>query len=383
MIEVADIASIAEEKLPVFLSELEHLVNIDSGTFDKAGVDAVVAVLRNRYQQLGGTVETLHEPVQGDHLRVTFTGNGTGRILLLGHTDTVFPAGTAAERPFRADRDRAYGPGVADMKGGDLLIVYALEALFARGWDAFHTVTVVHNSDEEIGSPTSRELVRSEAEHHDAVLVMEPGRENGNIVSARKGIADCRLEVRGVASHAGVSHDRGRSAVLELAHLITGLEGLNRQVPGATLNIGRIGAGERINIVPDYAFAHFEIRAFEADSLRAMIERAQEIVARRTVADTTATLRADIQHFPMDKSEESSQLVKQAQELAAQLGFAIHDVATGGASDGNTAAQTGRPVLDGLGPVGGAAHSAGEYIELASVVPRCALLAGLLVSLGI
>jgi glutamate carboxypeptidase len=372
------VAAQLETELPSFLADLETVVNIDSGTFDTSGVSRVADFLAERYVAQGASVETHPGVEYGDAIVARFTGGRKGKILLVGHTDTVYPLGTVAARPFRIEDGRAFGPGVADMKSGDLSILYAVRALQRLSLDQFETVTVVNNADEEVGSPESRSLIRAEAEKADAVLVLEAGRENGNIVSARKGVADFRLHVTGRSAHAGVNHAQGRSAALELAQLVVALEGMNGTIPGVTLNVGRMEAGERPNVVPDRAFAHLEMRAFQIERLREAIDRAEEIVSRRTVDGTTAELAGSIEHYPMHKSEGTKRLVDLAQEMAGWLGFSVQDAATGGASDGNTAAAAGRPVLDGLGPVGGSAHSPNEYLEISSIVPRTALLAGLI-----
>lgn len=370
------------ESRDAYLADLEALVNIDSGTFDKAGVDRVGELLQALYRQLGASIERHPDETYGDAFTVVFEGKGEGTVLLLGHMDTVYPDGTIAERPFRVEGDRAWGPGTADMKAGDLSIVYALKALIQQEFSGFGHITVVHNSDEEIGSPASKQLIRGMSEQADAVLVLESGRENGDIVSARKGVARFHLRVRGRSAHAGVNHAHGRSAALELAHLVVGLEGLNGRVPGATLNVGRLEAGHRTNIVPDWAVAHLEARAYEVDRLEEVIVDVREVVAQRTVPETEVDLEVDVDHFPMHKSPVSERLVRLAQALAGELGFSVHDTATGGASDGNTAASAGRPVLDGLGPVGGAAHSPHEYIDITTIAPRTAVLAGLIARIG-
>jgi glutamate carboxypeptidase len=367
-----------EVERPRFLRELETLVNIDSGTFDKVGVDAVGALLRERYQSLGATIDVMADEFYGDTFVARLEGQGTARILLLGHMDTVYPTGTVQERPFRIDDGRGYGPGAADMKSGDLAIVYAIEALQAQGFDDFRSITVLHNSDEEVGSPSSRDAIRRESEVADVVYVLEAGRENGDIVSARKGIADFKLHVTGRSAHAGVNRERGCSAALELSHLVVALEGINGQVPGASLNVGRVEAGHRPNVVPDQGFAHFEARAFDAPALEEVIRRVQSVVEKRTVNGTSAEVAVSVEHYPMHKSETTARLVRLAQELGQTLGLRLKDTSTGGASDGNTAASAGRPVLDGLGPVGGSAHSPGEYVLISSIAPRTALLAGLI-----
>lgn len=368
--------------LPAYLDDLRSLVSIDSGTFDKSGVDAVTGRLAERYDRLGADLSWHPSAEYGDTLVARLRGGGSGRVLLLGHTDTVYSLGTAAERPFTLDGTRAFGPGTADMKAGDLSIVYALETLFELAPEAVGHVTVVHNSDEEIGSPSSKELIRELSREADAVLVLEAGRENGDIVSARKGILDGRLIVTGVAAHAGVNHDRGRNAILELAHVVIALQELNGRIPGVTVNVGHVVAGERPNVVPDRAFARFEVRAFERDSLEEAMRQVEEIVDRRTVPETTAEVTLAVEHWPMQKTEASDRLVRLAQELGAGIGVEVHDVATGGASDGNTAAAAGRPVLDGLGPIGGGAHSLNEYVLVSSIAPRTVLLAGLVTAIS-
>ena len=381
-LELPRVTQRLEAHLPAYLRDLEQLVNIDSGTFDKLGVDRVSQILRARYEAMGAQIEVHSQTGYGDHFTASLKRSGAGRVLLIGHTDTVYATGTTASRPFRIEGTRAYGPGVADMKGGDLCIVYALESLLVLGWNDFGRVTVVHNSDEELGSPSSQDLIRAEASRVDAVLVLESGRENGNIVSARKGIVSGQLRVTGRAAHAGVNHDRGRSAALELAHLVVALEGLNGTVRGATLNVGRIEGGERVNVVPDQAFCRFELRAFERESLHRLMSLVEDVTQRRTVPDTQVELEMQIEHDPMHRSPDSERLVTLAKSLARELGFEVSDTATGGASDGNTAASVGKPVLDGLGPVGGASHSPAEYVDIESIVPRTSLLAGLIASVG-
>jgi glutamate carboxypeptidase len=371
-----------DDLLPEYLDHLRAIVDIDSGTYDKAGVDAVGMYLTRLYQPLGGKAERFAHDTYGDTLTISFEGEGRGNILLIGHLDTVFPAGTVAERPFHIEDGRAFGPGVADMKSGDLSIVYALRVLLESGFRDFGHIMVIHNPDEEVGSPTSKTRVHQESLRADTVLVLEPGRQNGAIVSARKGIASFDLTVRGIAAHAGVNHDVGRSAALELAHLVIALEAINGTIPETTLNVGRIEAGTRRNVVPEYGTAQIEARSFEMSHLQTVIDRVTALVAESTVEGTGAEVQVSVEHHPMAKTEAGQRLVEVARGLATELGFDLDDVATGGASDGNTAASAGRPVLDGLGPVGGGAHSPGEWMDVASVPERTALLAGLIATLG-
>lgn len=380
-VDLAATATVLRQSIDSYLSDLAALVNIESGTYDKRGNERVRGLLNERYRRLGAEITLYPAESTGDISVARFTGDGRVNLLLLGHTDTVYPAGTVAERPFRVDGDRAYGPGSADMKAGDLAIGYALETLLARGWRQFGTIEILHNADEEVGSPESRDLIETRAARADAVLVLEAGRENGDIVSARKGIVEYELRVTGTAAHAGVNHDRGRSAALELAHLIVDLESLNGTIRGVTLNFGMIDVPGRINVVPDAAIARLEVRAPDRERMNEIMRLVEERVARRTVDGTRAVLESRIAHFPMHRSAASERLVSLARSVAHELGFDLHDTATGGASDGNTAAAIGRPVLDGLGPIGGGAHSPKEYVLIPSIAPRVALLAGLMAAI--
>lgn len=381
-IDLAHVKARLYDALPQFLTDLGELVSIDSGTFDRDGNNAVGRLLRERYENLG--METAVHPRDGfgDIVVARKERSGGGRILLIGHTDTVYSDGTAGERGIRREGDRLYAPGSADMKAGDLAIVYALEVLFDHGLRNFGCVEVVHNTDEEIGSPNSHDLIHARSLEADAVFVLEAGRENGDVVSARKGIADARVVVRGRAAHAGVNHARGRSAALALAHLVVSLEAINGSIPGVTVNVGRLEAGDRINVVPDLASAHLEVRAPDRPRLEEAMERIRRLADHSRVPDTEIDIELSVNHYPMHKSAGGQYLVDLAKNQAAMLGITLNDTATGGASDGNTAAAAGRPVLDGLGPVGGGAHSAAEWIDVTSIVPRVSLLVGLIAAVG-
>ncbi len=367
--------------LPQYLADLRSLVGIDSGTFDKEGVNRVVDILERWYRELGATVERQPGDVYGDVLTASFQGTGPGSVLLIGHTDTVYPLGTVEARRMRADGDQVIGPGTADMKAGDLSIVYALRGLLDQGAD-LPKIVVLHNPDEEIGSPSNKEVVASLSSDADAVLVLEPGRENGDVVVARKGIMDIQIWAEGRSAHAGVNHDQGRSAVLALAHLVTAAEGLNGSLPDLTVNVGRIEGGDRPNVVPDRAYARLEIRAFDRDVLEGALDRIRRLVESPSVEGTRMRMQVSVEHWPMHRSEGGERLYQLARGIAGRLGLDLGATATGGASDGNTAAAAGRPVLDGLGPVGGRAHSPDEYVVVSSVVPRTALLAGLIAALA-
>ena len=365
-------------RLDQYLRDLALLSGMDCGTYDKAGVDAVGGVLRARLEALGATVETHGGGDMGNSLVAHLTGRGGARVMLLGHLDTVYARGWPAEHPFHIEGDRAFGPGTADMKGGLLAGLYALEALLDSGDGDFGEIVFVLNSDEEIGSPSSRELIEREARGRDAVLVLEPGRENGDIVSARKGLAALDLSVSGRAAHAGVEIQKGRNAVLELAHQIVALQALNDPARGVSVNVGVAQGGTRRNVVPAEADAQVDVRAFDRAALDATVASIYQNATRVTVPDTIVTVHGGISHGPMEKTAATERLLEWCRAAALDAGFELRDAATGGGSDGNTTAALGVPTLDGLGPVGGRAHSPDEYIEIPSIVPRIAMLAGLI-----
>ncbi|CAN5780574.1 M20 family metallopeptidase [soil metagenome] len=367
-----------------YLRDLERLVNIDCGSYTKAGVDEVGRWVAGQLRDLDAQVTIEPNDELGDTVLGSLSGTEPAgqRVLLIGHMDTVFPEGTVAERPFSLRNGRAHGPGVTDMKGGLLAGLYALRALRDLGEWPFARLTFVANPDEEIGSPASSAVIRREAAQADVVLVLECARANGDIVSARKGVVDLCLRLAGRAAPAGVEHEKGRSAVLEAAHKTVALQELNGRWPGVTVNVGVIRGGTRPNVVAQSAELEVDLRA----TARATMEEAEaavgEVCASATVGDVSCEIEERARHWPMEKSEASTRLVEQAVEIAQRLGFELNDAATGGASDANTTAGMGLPTLDGLGPVGGNDHSPAEYLEVDSIVPRTTLLAGLLVSVG-
>ncbi len=374
----ATLLDLLQPRLDAFLRDLAMLSNTDCGTYDKAGVDAAGRAMQEKLAASGLTVERHDGGALGDTLVARRRGRGTARVLLIGHLDTVYPVDWPGAHPFAVDGDTARGPGTADMKAGLLAVLYALDALRDVGFEGYDEIAFVLNSDEEIGSPSSKELIAREARGRDAALVLEAGRANGDIVSARKGSAHFDLHVVGRSAHAGVEPEKGRSAVLELAHLVVALHALNGTVPGATVNVGVVEGGTRRNVVADAASALIDVRARDKDGLDRIIAAIHAVVATPTVPDTVATLTGEVTHPPMERTAASERLIGWCQEAARDAGFDVADAATGGGSDGNTTAALGIPTLDGLGPVGGDAHNPGEYILVSSIVPRVAMLAGLI-----
>lgn len=381
--------AVAEAARDDFLADLEHIVNIDSGSYTKPGVDAVADVIADRLESLGASVERHAGGRSGDTIVGSFADPGGGpQVLLLGHMDTVFEPGTAAARPFVIRGDRASGPGICDMKGGLLVGIHALRALRAvadspgTGWLPVGRLIFIANSDEEIGSPSSERLIREHASHSDAALVLEAARPNGDIVSSRKGQMDVRVDIVGRAAHSGVEPELGRSAVVEAAHQVIAIDALDRQIAGATVNTGVVRGGTRPNIVADEASIEIDVRAEDRAHLEDIEAAIRRIAAAPTVPDVQARVEVTARQWPMRKTAASARLVEHAIGVAAASGYGLNDTATGGSSDANTIAAMGIPTIDGLGPVGGRDHSPNEYIELESVVQRTALLAGLLVAIG-
>ena len=364
-----------------FIDDLASLVNVDCGSYTPDGVNQVADAVSEFLTELGASVERIpHRPETterqlGDLVIGRIAGTGP-RLLLIGHMDTVFEPGTAAQRPFRVDGERATGPGVSDMKGGLLAGLHALAALHAI--DLRPSVTFVANPDEEIGSPFSTPHIRRLAGEHDAALVLECARANGDIVSARKGIADYEILITGRAAHAGVEPEKGRSAIVEAAHQVLALQGLNGRWPSVTVNAGVIEGGTRPNVVAASCRMELDLRASSTAEFEVAAAEVEAIVMHPTLEGVTTRLRQAAFHAPMERTPGNARLAALATSIAAELGFELRDALTGGASDANTTTAAGLPTLDGLGPIGGDDHSADEWLDLSSVVPRTTLLATLI-----
>lgn len=384
--ELDGLRALVSGDLPDYLANLERLVNIDCGSYTPAGVNEVGRWTGDFLAELGAEVEYRPDPDGrlGDTVVATFTGPaGLPRVLLIGHLDTVFDPGTAVQRPFRMEDGVARGPGVTDMKSGLLTGLHALKSLIGeRGGLPFERLVFVANPDEEIGSPTSTPHIRAIAADVEVALVLECARANGDIVSARKGILDARLHVNGRAAHAGVEPEKGRSAILEAARLVTGLHALNGRWPGVTVNVGVIGGGTRPNVVPESCTLEVDVRAASREALEEAEAEVQRMADATEIEGTTVQIETMARWWPMEKLERSGRLVEHAEAVAVALGFEVRDAATGGASDANTTSGMGVASLDGLGPIGGGDHSPAEYLDVESIVPRTTMLAGLLLAIA-
>jgi glutamate carboxypeptidase len=362
-----------------FLQDLQALVSVDCGSLNKSGVDRVGEWVGRRCADWGWTVRRSPQNEYGDLWAAHLRGQGSGRLLLLGHMDTVYPDGTAAARPMRFEGEKLLGPGVCDMKGGLLVGLYALRALQQAGFDDFEMLTFFFNSEEEISSPISKPAYLVEAQPADAALVLESARPNGDIVSARKGSGNYRLYVTGRSAHAGVEPEKGINAVVELAQRILALQSLNGIAPGLTVNPTRIAGGTAENSIPESAWVDIDVRAADSTGAALAHRALLEFVGRpSSVAGAQVRLEGEFTFPPMERTPAVAFLAQLAKQSAQALGFQVGEAFTGGASDASNIAALGVPVLDGLGPIGGMDHSPEEYILPASILPRTAMLAGLI-----
>lgn len=363
-------------ELSKYLEELEYLVNIDSVSSESSGTAKIAKFMQSKFTELGWQVQE-HKFAEsiGPCLEITNRPTEQFDVLILAHMDTVFPLGTAAARPFSIKERRAYGPGVIDCKGGMLSGFYALQSLTASGVLSDKSVCVFLNSDHEgISSQYSRFYSEKLAKKSRAVLVLEAGRANGCLVNQRKGIGRYHITIHGIAAHAGVDHQSGRNAIEELAHWIIALQNRTDYTKGTTLNVGQVSGGTSISAVPAEARAALDIRFYdkeEALDIEAMLRKMAE---NPQVQGTKAEVSGQVTRPSMVPNVKTRKLCEAIDKIGQEIGVEFGWMASGGGSDGSFAAALGTPTIDGLGPVGGGAHSAEEYMELDSIVPRYRLL---------
>ncbi|HXE06367.1 MAG TPA: M20 family metallopeptidase [Acidobacteriaceae bacterium] len=364
------------------LAAIRRLVEAESPSDNKAAVDACAAIAADLAEHCRGKVKRHRQRACGDVLEVQWAGASrkssakAGSVLLLGHLDTVWPLGTLKKMPWREERGKIYGPGVLDMKAGVAMALTAMRVLSELG--AHPPVTLLLNSEEEIGSPVSRAITEKLARESDAVLVLEPA-QGLACKTARKGVGHYRIDVTGIAAHAGVDFERGHSAVLELARLLEKIAGFTDLRIGRTVNPGVIGGGTRSNVIAEHAWAEIDVRiAKSADAAKVdRMFRALKCEDKRCSLKITG----GINRPPMERSAGTARLYQHARAIAHDLGFTLSEAATGGGSDGNFTAALGVPTLDGLGAVGEGAHAAHEHIVVEHLLPRTALLAVLIASI--
>ena len=364
-----------QHDLPETLLFLERMVNMDSPSLDKALVDRCVKFIGSQFEAIGGRVEYVPAVRFGDHLVVRFEGASTERVLLLGHTDTVFPAGEAARRPFSVVNDRATGPGVFDMKAGIAVMWSALRGLGKLP----RSVTVLLNSDEEAGSISSRDLIQREASAASAVLVLEPSLPGGVLKTARKGVGRFTVKAIGRAAHAGVDPERGINAIEEIAHHVLEFQRLASPDRGTTVTVSVIQGGTRVNVVPAEAAVEIDVRVSTMDEA----ERISGILRtlKPHLPGARIEVRGGINRPPMERTADTARLFSLARTIGSEMGLDLQEGSTGGGSDGNFTSALGIPTLDGLGPIGDNPHSPDEFVDTTSLPSRAALVAGLILSL--
>ena len=369
----AELLEQAKAEQSAYIETVKQLVAVDTGTGQAAGLATVSQMLVERLQTLGAEVSTSSAtPSAGDNIVGTLKGSGGKDFLLMVHYDTVFAEGTAAERPFRMDDKRAYGPGVADAKGGVAMILHALELLKAQQFDDYGTITVLFNPDEEMGSAGSKKIIAELARKHDYVFSYEPP-DRDAVTTATNGINAVMLEVKGKSSHAGSAPEEGRNAVLELAHQLVQLKELGDPDKGTTVSWTMIAGGEKRNIIPNKATAEADMRYSDISETERVLADAQKIIGNKLIDDTRVELRVDKGRPPLAKNPASERLAETAQRLYGEIDQRIEPIAMRFGTDAGYAyvPDSDKPaVLETMGVVGAGLHSEDEYIELSSIAPR-------------
>lgn len=362
---------------PVFdtaamLAEMRVWVEIESPTTAPEAVNRVVDLVEKSYQGTGAHLERIPgRDGYGDHLIARSPwGTANRGILVLSHLDTVHPIGFIERLPFKIEGDIAYGPGLCDMKGGAFIAFHAFREMARLSSGAALPVTHLYVSDEEVGSPTSRAIIESEARNAKYVLVTEPAREGGKIVTARKGTARFEVHVKGQPAHSGSRHQDGRSAVRELARQILTIEGFTDYATGVTTNVGVIRGGSRANVVPEEAYAEVDMRVASPAQAEEMVAKMLALKAQGEGVSVAVT--GGMNRPPYEKDARIAGLFEHARELAKEIGYELEDLKTGGGSDGNFTAAIA-PTLDGLGVDGKGGHTHYEQIRISSIAPRSKL----------
>ena len=365
------------------LDKLGKLVQIESGSNNKEGVDSAGRFMAAELEQLGFSVERCRQDHIGDQIIARRRFNGKGRLLILGHLDTVWPTGTLGDWPFEITPDGfALGPGAGDMKGGLIVALTAVEGLLAGDGCHLESITFLLITDEEIGSPNSRKLIESQASRADWVLVMEPGRENGGVVTSRAVLGRFHLTAEGISAHCGVDFERGASAVRELAGKVEALEMLAEPEKEILVNVGVFKGGEARQVIPAFAEMHIDFRAPDQSRGNLLIDKIKEIALSTRNHRVKVSLTGGQTRPEFPRSPGTLHLYRIAAEIAEDMGMPLPEVHTRGGSDGSFAAAMGIPTLDGLGPISLDDCSRNERVVIDTLVPRAELMARLIARLS-
>ena len=370
-------------RLPGMVDLLGDFVSIESPSHDKAAVDAIGKRVADEWRRRGARVTTLTQKLRGNHVRAELIAEKGYRlrpILVLGHLDTVYPKGTLRRMPLRVARGRTFGPGTFDMKGGLVIALFAVDALRALKFPLRRNLIFLWNSDEEIGSGSSRRIIEREARKCEAVFVLEPALgPGGSLKTQRKGVGEIQISVTGRAAHAGINPQDGLNAVHELAFQIARLAQFNDPSHGITVQANIIEGGSATNVVAEKASARVDVRFSHAADARPLEKKLMEL--HPILKGTRIEVSGGLDRPPLESNAAIGELFEKARELAGQMGFALQEAATGGGSDGNFTAALGVPTLDGMGAVGDGAHGSGEHVVNRALPERAALLASLLCTL--
>ena len=378
-------AAAAAEK-PRVVETLKALVEFETGFGNAPGLAGAEALLSARLRELGAAVESVSaQPSAGNALIGRIEGKGSRAIMLMAHYDTVYPPGTLAKEPFRLDGSKAYGPGIADAKGGIAVILHALRMLRQGGFEGYKRVTVVFNPDEEIGSRGSGALITRLAREHDTVLSFEPtfaGHEA--VLTGAAGTATGFLEVKGKAAHAGVEPQNGRNALIELAHQLLQLDGLSSRERGVQMHWTLAQAGEKSNVIPDSAKATADIRITDPKGVDWMRQQVEERIRNKRIADTVVSFRIDVGRPAFKGDERTQHLVQLAKSIYGEIGRELNvDPMTGGATDAGYAQAAGNAaVLESMALPGAGFHAKQEWVDMNAIEPRLYLSARMIIELS-
>jgi glutamate carboxypeptidase len=375
--DVAEARAAIDGRMDAILRLWRHLVETESGSRSKAGVDRVAGIVGGALADLGFQCETVSQAHVGNHLLASQSFGGRGRILFSCHLDTVWPEGTVATWPFRVEGNRATGPGVGDMKGGIVVMLEALRCVLARGVRPPERITVVCAGDEELGSQTARSLIEREARRADWCFVMESA-PPGCLVTGRSAVGNFTLSVEGRTAHCGGAFEDGASAIRELAHKVLALEALCRPRDGVIVSAGMVQGGVARQVVPDRASALFDVRARTREQQDRLLADLSSITRRAAVPGTRCSLSGEFHRPPFEESAGGRALFALARDVGRALGMDLRPLHRGGGSDGNLTAAAGTPTLDGLGPVADEVCSRREWADVESIPRKAALIVGLL-----
>jgi len=378
MFDPKALVAYCESELDALMCCLRKAVEIESPSQNKAAIDNMAAFFAQEFRQRGADAHVLNHSTAGSAVVAEFWPGAEKPILLLGHLDTVWEIGTLAEMPFQVQDERAYGPGIYDMKSGIVCGLWAVQALAALNLAPSGPVRFFLNADEEVSSIAFREEMLAEARRARAVLVLEPAASQGALKTSRKGVGEFQITVHGRSAHAGINPSAGVNAISELARQIPRIEKLARPMRGLTLNVDVIQGGTRSNVIPELATARIDVRVPTAAD-REKIERRMRALSPLH-PEATLEITGGINRPPLERKMAVA-LFRKAHQLGRQMGLELKEAATGGGSDGNFTAALGIPTLDGLGGTGDGAHARNEHVVVRELPQRAALLAALIATI--